>query len=211
MIQKVIFDNPSENPAYRPPENVRKIIPYEKRLHFYTDKKGLPIGNLVSQFFSNIYLNELDQFVTKNLNFMRYCRFADDMIFFHENPKYLNYIYDEVKKFLRDKLELNLHPKKKNINLIEKGFDFIGYVIKPNRIHLRKAIVNKSFYKVYKWNQLPDKFSETKLIEIRDLMNGFLGLSVKVDNYKYRKKLCNQVIGSLFLSTDCKYSKIIVN
>ncbi len=133
------------------------------------------------------------------------------MIFFHESPKYLNHIYALVKNFLSENLELKLHPKKKCINLVEKGFDFIGYVIKPNRIYLRAAIVNKSFYKVNKWSKLPDKFSESKLIHIRDLMNGFLGLSVKVNNYNYRKKLCKKVIGNLFLTSDDNYGKIIIN
>ncbi len=76
-----------------------------------------------------------------------------------------------------------------SINLLNKGFYFIGYVIKPGRINLRKAVINKSFYKVNKWNCLPDKFTEPKLLQIRDLMNGFLGLAVKVDSYKYRKKI----------------------
>lgn len=211
LIGTVIFDNPAENPAFCPPKKIRDIIPKEKRLNFISTQKGLPIGNLVSQFFSNIYLNELDQFVLNELHFIRYCRFADDMIFFHENPQYLNFIYKQVKQFLNDKLELVLHPRKKCINLISKGFDFIGYVIKPNRIHLRSAIVNKSFYQINKWKNLPDKFSETKLIEIRDLANGYLGLANKVDNYKFRKKVCKQITGNLFVKSDEEFHKIILN
>ncbi|MBR1617676.1 RNA-directed DNA polymerase [bacterium] len=209
IIEKIIYNNPTKNIAYIPPEKIRTKVPIEKRLHYKTSKKGLPIGNLASQFFSNIYMNELDQFVVNELNVIRYCRYADDMIFFDEDVKFLNYVYEQISQFLLNELELKLNPKKKCINLIEKGFDFIGYVIKPNRILLRAKTIKKSFYQVRKWHSMPNKFSQIELEKLRSRTNGYLGLANKTNNFNYRKKLSEEVSGNLFIKPDKDYKKII--
>ena len=207
LIKIVLFNNPCINPSFCPPPEIRSIIPPHKRLGALGEDKGLPVGNLVSQFFANIYLNELDQFVVKHHNFQRYCRFADDMIFFHENPKYLNFIYAEVKTFLYNTLALKPADKKKSVNLISKGFDFVGYVVKPDRIYLRTVTQNRALYKAQKWNNLPDKFSETKLIDARNFVNSYLGLARRTNNYTFRQKLCRNFSENIYLSSADDYKK----
>ena len=98
---------------------------------FYTkDKhgKGLPLGNLTSQLFVNIYMNEFDQFVKHNLKVKYYLRYADDFVFMHENRKYLESIIPKVEKFLETKLKLQMHPDKVYIKTLASGVDFLGWV-----------------------------------------------------------------------------------
>lgn len=83
--------------------------------------KGIPIGNLTSQLFANIYLNELDQFVKHRLREKFYIRYMDDFLILSYDKKKLRQIKEEIRKFLREKLKLELHPKKANIFPVEKA------------------------------------------------------------------------------------------
>ena len=76
---------------------------------------GIPIGNLTSQLFANVYLNELDQFVKHKLLIKHYIRYMDDFLILDFEKKKLHQIKSEIQEFLRNKLKLGLHPKKANI------------------------------------------------------------------------------------------------
>lgn len=99
--------------------------------------KGLPIGNVTSQIFSNIYLNELDQFVKHGLREKHYFRYADDFLIIHEDKKHLEMILERIGSFLNIALRLELHPHKVEIRKYGQGIDFLGYVILPHHIALR--------------------------------------------------------------------------
>lgn len=105
--------------------------------------KGIPIGNLTSQLFANIYLNELDQFVKHKLQRKYYLRYMDDFLILYFDKKKLHQIKEEMKRFLWRRLGLELHPKKANIFPAEKGIDFLGYKIYENYKLLRKSTVKR--------------------------------------------------------------------
>jgi hypothetical protein len=100
---------------------------------------GVPIGNLTSQLFANIYLNELDQFVKHKLNIKYYFRYVDDFLLFSNYKKELNKNINLIIKFMKTKLNLKLPSKKTNILLTEDGVDFVGYKIYSKYIHIRKT------------------------------------------------------------------------
>lgn len=100
-------------------------------------KKGLPIGNLTSQIFANIYLNELDQFIKHTLRIHHYFRYADDFAIVHKDPIYLEYVQNSIAAFLDSELSLALHPDKVEIRKFNQGIDFLGYIILPHYILLR--------------------------------------------------------------------------
>lgn len=91
--------------------------------------KGLPLGNVTSQIFANIYLNELDQFVKHNLREKYYLRYCDDFIILGTDEKHLRDLIPAIDAFLQEKLELNLHPNKVTIRKYRQGIDFLGYVV----------------------------------------------------------------------------------
>lgn len=105
--------------------------------------KGIPIGNLTSQLFANIYLNELDQFIKHNLGERYYLRYMDDFLILDFDKKKLHDVKRQIQEFLRDRLKLELHPKKANVFPVEKGVDFLGYRIFGTYKLLRKSTVKR--------------------------------------------------------------------
>lgn len=99
--------------------------------------KGLPLGNVTSQLFANIYLNELDQFVKHKLEARYYIRYCDDFVILHQSNKVLLEWVEEIKKFCQEFLLLDLHERKTIIRKIHWGTDFLGYVVLPHRVVLR--------------------------------------------------------------------------
>ena len=75
----------------------------------------MPLGNLTSQFFANIYLNELDYFIKHELKAKYYIRYVDDFVIIRNSKEQLKNWKKEISKFLRDNLKLELHPQKSKI------------------------------------------------------------------------------------------------
>ncbi len=103
------------------------------------DGVGLPLGNLTSQLFVNIYMNEFDQFMKHTLNAKYYIRYADDFVILHQNRRWLEHILGKIHLFLREKLHLTLHPDKISIKTFASGVDFLGWVYFPTHRVLRTA------------------------------------------------------------------------
>jgi RNA-directed DNA polymerase len=98
---------------------------------------GLPLGNLTSQLFVNIYMNRFDQFVKHKLKAGYYIRYADDFVIFSHNRKWLEFYIQAIKNFLCNELKLELHPDKLFIKTIASGVDFLGMVNFPDHRILR--------------------------------------------------------------------------
>jgi retron-type reverse transcriptase len=98
---------------------------------------GLPLGNLTSQLFVNIYMNEFDQFVKHKLKAKYYIRYADDFVFLSPNREWLEIILPEIRNFLTNRLHLELHPNKVSIATFASGVDFLGWVHFPDHRVLR--------------------------------------------------------------------------
>ncbi|MEK7080568.1 MAG: reverse transcriptase/maturase family protein [Patescibacteria group bacterium] len=99
-----------------------------KEIIFSFKPNGLPLGNLTSQLFANVYLNEFDQFVKHKLKVKYYIRYADDFIILSGNKEYLKIIIPLVGNFLENELKLTLHPNKICIKRLNSGVDFLGWV-----------------------------------------------------------------------------------
>jgi len=110
--------------------------------------KGLPLGNLTSQLFANVYLNELDQFVKHFLKAKRYIRYADDFVVFSYDRQFLNTVLSSIRVFLRDRLALEFHPDKIFIKTIASGVDFLGWVHCPDYRTLRTATKRRMFRRI---------------------------------------------------------------
>lgn len=93
--------------------------------------RGIPLGNLTSQIFSNVYLNELDQFVKHRLKMKHYLRYADDFLILSIDTKQHEEYFLAIDEFLEEKLKLELHPRKILVRKLSWGIDFCGYIILP--------------------------------------------------------------------------------
>lgn len=105
-------------------------------------EKGIPIGNLTSQLFANIFLNELDEFVKYELKIEYYIRYMDDFVLLHKSKQELQRLKREIDLFLIS-IKLTLHPKKVNIFPVALGIDFLGYRIFDNHRLIRKSTVKR--------------------------------------------------------------------
>jgi retron-type reverse transcriptase len=119
------------------------IISFEKE-----SNKGLPLGNVTSQLFANIYLNELDQFIKHQLKQKYYLRYCDDFAIIGRQSVDLSNLVKPINDFLNNRLKLFLHPNKIEIRKVTQGIDFLGYVILPHYRILRTKTKRRVLAKV---------------------------------------------------------------
>ncbi len=96
--------------------------------------KGLPIGNLASQYFANHYLGELDHFIKESLRCKAYVRYMDDMVIWHDDKSQLKELRDIVNEYVSSRLNCTLKPAL--LNKTTRGLSFCGYILHPNHIRL---------------------------------------------------------------------------
>lgn len=108
---------------------------------------GMPIGNLSSQMFANIYLNEIDQHVKHDMRIHYYIRYMDDMIILHQDKAELTEFKNEIENFLRDNLQLELN-KKTAIRPVALGVDFVGYRIYATHRKLKKSTAYRIMHRM---------------------------------------------------------------
>jgi RNA-directed DNA polymerase len=113
---------------------------------------GLPLGNLTSQLFANIYMNELDQFVKHHLRIKGYIRYADDFIFLDADREFLITLLPAIKDFLSKRLKLEIHPNKIVLRNYRSGIDFLGYVSFPTHRVIRTKTKRRIFTKITQKN-----------------------------------------------------------
>lgn len=138
----VLFHDPREGVDVRGDPARLARIPPAKSLFHQPVGRGLPIGNLPSQFGANVYLNELDQHVKHQLRAAHYVRYVDDFVIVHDSPAQLNAWRAAIERFLPDRLGVQLNPAKTVLQPVERGIDFVGQVLKPQRRTLRRRTLN---------------------------------------------------------------------
>lgn len=210
LTSQVLFNDPRINCIRKSTTEQFARVPGHKTLFKTPAEKGLPIGNLTSQFFANVYLNELDQFVKHKLKAKHYYRYVDDFVVLDDSPKRLNQYFFEIESFLKSNLELELHPFKKRVAPISQGIDFIGFVHKPYHRKLRPRTISKMTSLVRQWEKSPNAFSDEALVKIRNSMNSYFGLSKWAASFKLRQQL-GEKVRSLFIAPDKKYLKLTLN
>lgn len=141
---------------------LKKKIKDEKLLNLLSDivysTIGVPIGNYLSQFFANIYLSDLDHKIKETWGIKYYFRYADDMVFLHDNKEDLHKALKLLKEELKE-LKLELKPNYQIFEVDSRGLDFVGYVFYHNNIKLRKNIkkrINKKI-KQYQLNKINEE------------------------------------------------------
>ncbi len=117
-------------------------IPPHKSLLHAPHGVGLPVGNLTSQFFANVYLNELDQYCKHALKCRWYVRYCDDFLILDNDPQRLEEIREDVRGFLKHRLRLELNTRYAAITDVRNGIDFIGYIIRPDYVLVRRRSIN---------------------------------------------------------------------
>lgn len=164
---------------------IRKILLNYKTTQF---GQGMPLGNLTSQFFANIYLHELDIFVKHKLRAKYYIRYVDDFVILHHEKEILQEYRTKIEYFLQENLKLTLHPQKSKVLKLDKGIPFLGFRI----FYYHKLLLTKNLGKFerklegieYLFKQ--DLIYREKAIEV---FEGWLAFSRQANTYKLRKRI----------------------
>lgn len=107
------------------------------------ERTGLPIGNLTSQLFANIYLDQLDHFIKDRLRVRWYGRYMDDFFVIHHDRTYLKHLCEQINAYLHEELHLSLHPKKLTIKNVTSGVPFVGYRIFYDHVLIRGTTLKR--------------------------------------------------------------------
>jgi len=216
LVWETIFHDPTKNCLIKGAKNNWKGLPKSKSLFFAEKNKGLPIGNLTSQLFGNVYLNDFDHFVKSIPGVRYYGRYVDDIVIVHRDKKYLKFITPLLKEYLQSNLSLELHPKKIYLQHFSKGVSFLGTVIKPHRIYIKNRIKGSFYQKIQYWNNLllkkQYKFTKKDIKQFLSSINSYLGIMKHYNTYKLCKKILTQKLSVHFrnyIYTSSDYGKFI--
>ncbi len=155
--------------------------------------KGMPLGNLTSRFFANIYLNELDQFVKHKLKAKYYLRYVDDFIILHKSRNQLERWKTEIGSFLKNELLLELHPQKSKIIPLGRGVDLLGFKCFYHFRILRKKNIRRMQRKIVIFGKLCRE-DRANAIHLMDSLQGWKAYAAHANTYKLRRAITNKAI-----------------
>lgn len=197
LIEKTIFNNPTKNCKVKGKRKDWVGLPKNKSLFFSKRSCGLPIGNLTSQLFSNIYLNDFDWFVKKELDCKFYGRYVDDFFIVSKDKEFLRKIIPQIKKYLQKELNLTIHPNKIYLQHFSKGVDFLGSYLKPYRIYVKNKIKTNFNQVINDWNEKSLEkdfnFSKGEILDFITKTNSYLGLMSHFKTKRLRQKMVNRI------------------
>ena len=191
LIEKTIFNDPKENCIIKGKKEDWVGLPPTKSLFHAQPNCGLPIGNLTSQLFGNIYMNEFDHWVKKELYIKHYGRYVDDFVLIHERKDYLQSIIPKLSNYLLSTLKLTLHPDKIYLQHYSKGVKYLGAVIKPHKTYIANRTKGNFYNAIEKQNQIAYNHKPTKEEQqaFQSSMNSYLGIMKHYKTYKLRKEM----------------------
>ncbi len=224
LSNKIIYHNYTKNYIFQGDKSNLELLPPHKTLFKIPKSKGLPIGNLTSQFFANIYMNEFDNWIKRKLKVKYYIRYVDDFVLFAKSldttASASSYIdgakksttcprksldttasASSVIKLQEYKREIEIYLSTLGLELrrdsklqrFNQGLDFLGYVIRPNYILVRKRVVNN--YKVKKaryLNEYERQKGKMSLVEIKEFLSvqsSFVGHIKHANSYNLKQKV----------------------
>jgi len=169
------------------------------------DGTGMPIGNLTSQFFANVYLNELDQFVKHKLRVKYYIRYVDDFVILHNDKNLLAVWKGEIDRFLNSNLKLKLHPDKSRIVPLKSGITLLGFRVFYSHKLLKKSNARRIWKRLERFKEKYD-MGEMTIGEVIQSMQGWLAYAEFANSYNFRKKVLER-FNVLFFTNGSTYDK----
>jgi len=196
LIREVVFHDPTQNCVIRGRKDNWQGLPKTKSLFFAGENRGLPIGNLTSQLFGNVYLNDFDHFVKHRLGIRYYGRYVDDIIIAHEDKEYVKSIIPVLREHLRSQLSLELHPDKVYLQYFSRGVNFLGTVIKPYRIYIQNRVKGNFYRKIRYWNNFLSRkghqLTGADAKQFLSSINSYLGIMKHYHTHKLRRKMITE-------------------
>lgn len=183
IVRDIIYNDPTKTWVFKGKVSDYDWLPKTKSLFYATENCGLPIWNLTSQLFSNIYLNDFDHFMKEELGIKYYWRYVDDFVVIHKDKEYLKSLIPNIREYLLNYLKLTLHPNKIYLQPISHWVQFLWAFIKPYRCYRSKRTVSNFYRKMKECNYLPSEES----------LNSYLWLFIHYKQYKFVQKIMKNI------------------
>jgi RNA-directed DNA polymerase len=150
--------------------------------------RGLPIGNLTSQFWANVYLHELDMFAKHQLRCPAYLRYMDDFLLFSDDKQELNHWREAIRDFLAARLRLQLHPRKSVVFPVHTGLDFCGFRLFPTHRRLRKSSVRR-FVQRFRCQRAAFQAGDLTFAEMNQSVQCWIAHASHGDTWRLRQRI----------------------
>lgn len=183
VVYDIIYNDPTENWIFRWKRSDYIWLPKTKSLFWANENCWLPIWNLTSQLFSNIYLNNFDHFIKEELKIKYYGRYVDDFVLIHNDKNYLLSLIPIIRQYLLEKERLVLHPNKTYIQPISHGVQFLGAIIKPYCIYRSKRTI---------WN-IYRTLRATNFHPCRESLDSYIWLLMHFKQYRLIQKVLSKL------------------
>ena len=170
LSKEIILLNPIDNCILKSKKSSWINLDKSKSLFFSNEDCGLPIGNLTSQLFSNVYLNVLDQYIKRVLHCKHYGRYVDDFYVVSKDKQFLKQITNKIELFIKNKLCLEIQKKKTHIMNIKEGVEFIGAYILPYRTYISNSSLKRIRLGLYRLQNVDINK------KVDSIVNSYLGL-----------------------------------
>jgi RNA-directed DNA polymerase len=210
LCNKIITNNPMKNCIIKGKRSNWNDLPPDKSLFYSAPGCGLPIGNLSSQIFANVYLSALDHYIKHDLGLRYYGRFVDDFVLVHEDSHYLASLLPRIGDFLKSKLKLTLHPRKIYLQHYSKGAPFLGVVLKPHCVYAGRRIKGNFYDAITKHIAVVKDHKPTKEEQMAFLcsINAYLGILSRYQTYRPRRSMLKKHLSIwwwnlMFFSNGC--------
>lgn len=188
LCHKILAEKVTEN--VRDPHAAAQLPPH-KRLCNSAAGCGLPVGNLTSQFFANVYLNALDQFVKHTLKVKHYVRYVDDFVLLADTQAQLESWKQQISLFLEQTLQLSLKVDSK-LAPIAQGVDFLGYVVFAHHRLVRQRVVQHCKAKLAQWHRergCKNRVSYADFAKLQAVVGSYWGHFEHADSVRLRLQL----------------------
>ncbi len=185
LIKTIIDYSNTQEPVYEYFEGDDLFTPFERR-------KGIPIGNLTSQFFANIYLNGFDHFIKHELGCLYYIRYVDDFVILSNSKAHLHEVKQRISDYLVT-LRLRLHRTKTRIFPVTQGTMFLGYRIFPNHRLLKRENISR-FQKRIKELQSDYARGRISLGDVNQSITSWISHADHADTFRLRYRIISGVI-----------------
>ena len=169
--------------GFPPGKGVKDVTPDEMLAD-----KGLAVGSLLNQMLANINQNEVDHFAKRQLRIHYYVRYMDDIVIISDNKTQLLEWRRQIETFMRERLKLELNPKKSFIQPISHGIDFCQYRIFPDHIKLKKATALRMKHNLKRIQRLYAA-GEISLERAQKTVNSYMGLMSHCNSYQLRRAI----------------------
>ncbi len=192
LLDIIVNNDPTINCRIKGQEKDWDGVPFSKSLFTVPEGVGLPIGNLTSQLFSNIYLNDFDHYLKETLRLKYYGRYVDDFYVIHSDLAFLNELKKTISTYLQQELELCIHPNKIYLQHYRKGVTFLGACVKPHVTFVCQRVKASFLGALDTWDKNLSRKPDMGMIELekmRSTINSYLGIMQHHKTFKLKRKI----------------------